>query len=84
MKVDWNWLMEQVKIAEEVPGIVAIPLAEFDTDDLVRLAETAKEKGIGITIWQEHSNFSQDALVELQRYKDRYCDSTKPKITYKN
>ena len=82
MKIDWKWLLKQVKEAEEVPGIVAIPLKEFDTDDLMKLAEVARERGIGITIWQEHSNFSQDALVELQRYKDRYYDD-KPLITYK-
>lgn len=84
MKIDWKWLMEQVKNAEGIPGIVAIPLTEFDTDDLIRLAGVARDRKIGITIWQEHSNFSQDALVELQRYKDRYCDPTKPKITYQN
>ena len=84
MKIDWRWLKKQVKEAEEVPGIVAIPLVEFDTDDLVRLAGFARERGIEITIWQEHSNVSQDALVELQRYRDRYCDPTKPQIIYKN
>lgn len=84
MKIDWKWLMDQIREAEEVPGIVAIPLSEFDVDDLTRLAGAASERGIGITIWQEHSNFSQDALVELQRYRDRYYDPTKPHITYKN
>lgn len=84
MKIDWKWLMDQIREAEEVPGIVAIPLAEFDIYDLMRLAEVAREREIGLTIWQEHSNFSQDALLELQRYRNRYCDPTKPQITYKN
>ena len=30
------------------------------------------------------NNFSQKVLVEIQRFKERYSDSTKPQITYKN
>jgi len=82
MKIDWKWLTGQVDNAVEGPGIIAIPFAEFDVDDLMRLAEVAQRNGLGVTIWQEHSNFSKDVLVELQRYENRYYDPTRPEITY--
>lgn len=83
MKINWQWLMEQVNEAENVPGMIAIPLIEFDIEDLTKLADVARKKGLEIRVWSEHSNFSQQTLVEIQRFKDRYLDALKPRITYK-
>ncbi len=84
MKIDWKWLMEQIDAAEVTPATIAIPLAKFDTDDLLRLADAARKKELELRVWSEHSNYSQDVLVEIQRFKARYRDTTKPQITYLN
>ena len=84
MKIYWKWLMEQIAEAEQIPGLIAIPLSEFDIEDLMKLADVSRERGLEIRIWRERSNFSKKVLVEIQRFKERYSDSTKPQITYKN
>lgn len=83
MKIYKKWLKEQVIEAKNRAGIISIPIREFDIDDLIWLADIARENEIGITIWRERSNYSQDVLVELQRYKNRYEDTSKPQITYR-
>lgn len=84
MKIYWKWLMAQIMEAEQMPGTIAIPLSEFDVEDLMKLADVCKERGLEIRIWHEQSNFSQKVLVEIQRFKERCSDPTKPQITYKN
>lgn len=74
MKIYWKWLMEQIAEAEQIPGLIAIPLSEFDIEDLMKLADVSRERGLEIRIWRERSNFSQKVLVEIQRFKERYSD----------
>lgn len=84
MKIYWKWLMEQIVEAEQIPGTIAIPLSEFDIGDLMKLADVPRERGLEIRIWCERLNFLQEVLVEIQCFNERYSDSTKTQITYKN
>ena len=82
MKMGLRSINESLREAVDIPGSICIPLEEFDTEDLNRLALVARDNGVEIRIHNEESNFSQKVLVSLQRFEDRYIDPQSKKIRY--
>ena len=82
MKMGLRSINESLREAVDIPGSICIPLEEFDTEDLNRLALMALDNGVEIRIHKEESNFSQKVLVSLQRFENRYIDLQSKKIRY--